>query len=90
MYIEGNGSYSLLEKELVFAAKTAWRNASRCIGRIQWNNLKVCFTWSAVCVRFLINRLQLATKNSELPPEISKLFFVLLRAENVGWGKKFP
>lgn len=41
MYIEGNGSYSLLEKELVFAAKTAWRNASRCIGRIQWNNLKV-------------------------------------------------
>ncbi|KAK2574255.1 Nitric oxide synthase, partial [Acropora cervicornis] len=41
MYIEGNGSYSLLEKELVFAAKTAWRNASRCIERIQWNNLKV-------------------------------------------------
>ena len=49
MYIEGNGSYSLLEKELVFAAKTAWRNAPRCIGRIQWNTLKVCFTWSAVC-----------------------------------------
>ncbi|KAK2574222.1 Nitric oxide synthase [Acropora cervicornis] len=41
MYIEENGSYSLLEKELLFAAKTAWRNASRCIGRIQWNNLKV-------------------------------------------------
>ena len=25
--------------ELCFAAKTAWRNASRCIGRIQWNKL---------------------------------------------------
>lgn len=27
--------------ELTFATKTAWRNAVRCIGRIQWNRLQV-------------------------------------------------
>ena len=26
-------------EELTFGAKTAWRNAARCIGRIQWNRL---------------------------------------------------
>ncbi|KAL9981801.1 hypothetical protein ACROYT_G010554 [Oculina patagonica] len=39
--IEETGNYDLTEKELIFAAKTAWRNAPRCIGRIQWNNLQV-------------------------------------------------
>ena len=34
-------TYELTENELVFGAKTAWRNASRCIGRIQWSKLKV-------------------------------------------------
>ncbi|KAI1285722.1 Nitric oxide synthase, inducible [Halotydeus destructor] len=37
--LELNGSYSLTADELAFGARTAWRNASRCIGRIQWNNL---------------------------------------------------
>ncbi|XP_072022781.1 nitric oxide synthase, inducible-like [Amphiura filiformis] len=35
------GTYELTSDELVFGAKTAWRNAPRCIGRIQWNNLEV-------------------------------------------------
>lgn len=39
--IERTGTYELTEKELIFGAKTAWRNASRCIGRIQWNKLHV-------------------------------------------------
>ena len=39
--IEETGSYEMTEKELIFATKTAWRNAPRCIGRIQWNNLQV-------------------------------------------------
>ena len=86
MYIEGNGSYSLLEKELVFAAKTAWRNASRCIGRIQWNNLKVCFTWSAVCVRFLINRLQLANKKFRAAPRDFQTFFRAIEGRKCGVG----
>lgn len=39
--VEETGTYDMTEKELIFAAKTAWRNAPRCIGRIQWNNLQV-------------------------------------------------
>ncbi|KAJ7387215.1 hypothetical protein OS493_004185 [Desmophyllum pertusum] len=39
--IEKNGTYDLTEKELIYGCKMAWRNASRCIGRIQWNKLQV-------------------------------------------------
>ena len=39
--IEKFGTYELKESELCFAARTAWRNASRCIGRIQWSKLQV-------------------------------------------------
>ncbi|XP_057216737.1 nitric oxide synthase 2a, inducible [Triplophysa rosa] len=35
------GSYTLTADELAFGAKQAWRNAPRCIGRIQWANLQV-------------------------------------------------
>ena len=38
------GTYHLRESELVFGAKQAWRNAPRCVGRIQWGKLQV---WSA-------------------------------------------
>ena len=43
------GLYDMTYDELCFGAKTAWRNAPRCIGRIQWNNLKVqiCYFWSS-------------------------------------------
>ena len=37
------GTYEHTEAELVFGAKTAWRNAPRCIGRIQWTKLQVIF-----------------------------------------------
>jgi len=39
--IKLTGTYSLDEKELVFGARLAWRNAARCIGRIQWKKLQV-------------------------------------------------
>ncbi|XP_054847151.1 nitric oxide synthase, endothelial isoform X2 [Eublepharis macularius] len=35
------GTYQLLEAELIFGAKHAWRNAARCVGRIQWSKLQV-------------------------------------------------
>ena len=35
------GTYELTSDELEFGAKTAWRNASRCIGRIQYSNLEL-------------------------------------------------
>nr|XP_004399692.2 PREDICTED: nitric oxide synthase, inducible [Odobenus rosmarus divergens] len=39
--IETTGTYQLTADELIFATKQAWRNAPRCIGRIQWSNLQV-------------------------------------------------
>uniref|UniRef100_A0A8B9Q4E6 Nitric oxide synthase n=1 Tax=Apteryx owenii TaxID=8824 RepID=A0A8B9Q4E6_APTOW len=39
--IETTGTYHLTKDELIFATKQAWRNAPRCIGRIQWSNLQV-------------------------------------------------
>ncbi|KAM9468990.1 nitric oxide synthase, inducible-like [Clarias gariepinus] len=39
--IENSGTYQLTLEELAFGAKQAWRNAPRCIGRIQWSNLQV-------------------------------------------------
>ncbi|XP_013413682.1 nitric oxide synthase, inducible isoform X2 [Lingula anatina] len=39
--IQDTGTYHIEYDELVFGAKTAWRNASRCSGRIQWKNLQV-------------------------------------------------
>ena len=39
--IESRGTYDLTTAELTYGAKTAWRNAPRCIGRIQWSKLQV-------------------------------------------------
>ena len=39
--IEAYGTYEHTPQELVFGARTAWRNAARCIGRLYWNNLTV-------------------------------------------------
>uniref|UniRef100_A0A4W3IBA7 Nitric oxide synthase n=1 Tax=Callorhinchus milii TaxID=7868 RepID=A0A4W3IBA7_CALMI len=39
--ITDTGTYQLTTEELFYGAKQAWRNAPRCIGRIQWSNLKL-------------------------------------------------
>ncbi|XP_043579281.1 nitric oxide synthase, salivary gland [Bombus pyrosoma] len=39
--VMATSTYQLTETELVFGAKLAWRNATRCIGRIQWSKLQV-------------------------------------------------
>ena len=39
--INATGTYQILEDELTYGAKLAWRNAPRCTGRIEWKNLKV-------------------------------------------------
>lgn len=39
--VNDKGTYNLKETELIFGAKLAWRNAPRCIGRIQWSKLQV-------------------------------------------------
>lgn len=39
--IESKGHYELTYEELVFGARTAWRNAPRCVNRIVWRQLEV-------------------------------------------------
>ena len=39
--VETRGTYDLTYDEIVAGARLAWRNAPRCIGRIQWANLRV-------------------------------------------------
>ena len=36
-----NGFYELTLDELIFGARTAWRNAARCSGRSQWESLTI-------------------------------------------------
>jgi nitric-oxide synthase, bacterial len=39
--IESSGTYWHTAPELAFAAQVAWRNSSRCIGRLYWRSLRV-------------------------------------------------
>ncbi len=39
--IESTGTYQHTPAELTFAARVAWRNSSRCIGRLYWRTLRV-------------------------------------------------
>src|SRR6266496_3971189 len=39
--IETTGTYRHTAAELEFGARVAWRNSSRCIGRLYWRNLRV-------------------------------------------------
>ena len=39
--IEASGGYWHTPDELTFGARVAWRNSSRCIGRLYWHSLRV-------------------------------------------------
>src|SRR6202046_2049024 len=39
--VEEHGTYWHTPEELAFAARVAWRNSSRCIGRLYWRTLRV-------------------------------------------------
>ena len=39
--IDNRGTYDLTFKELSFGCRMAWRNAPRCMNRIQWRKLVV-------------------------------------------------
>ncbi|XP_014346908.1 nitric oxide synthase 2b, inducible [Latimeria chalumnae] len=68
--IEKSGTYQLTYNEVVFATKQAWRNAPRCIGRIQWSNLHVfdarkCTTAKEM-FEHICTHLKYATNNGNL------------------------
>src|SRR5271156_3806956 len=39
--VKSHGPYRHTPEELAFAARVAWRNSSRCIGRLYWRTLRV-------------------------------------------------
>ena len=39
--VKARGTYWHTPEELAFAARVAWRNSSRCIGRLYWRSLRV-------------------------------------------------
>ncbi|XP_062872313.1 nitric oxide synthase, inducible-like [Trichomycterus rosablanca] len=73
--IEDTGSYHLTTEELAFGAKQAWRNAPRCIGRIQWSNLQVfdarkCRTTKEM-FQFLCTHIKFASNGGNLRSAIT-------------------
>ncbi|XP_034166259.2 nitric oxide synthase, inducible-like [Pangasianodon hypophthalmus] len=73
--IDATGSYQLTTEELAFGAKQAWRNAPRCIGRIQWSNLQLfdarkCRT-SKEMFQFLCSHIKFATNGGNLRSAIT-------------------
>ncbi|XP_065486126.1 nitric oxide synthase 3 isoform X2 [Caloenas nicobarica] len=73
--IAATGTYQLLEPELVFGAKQAWRNAARCVGRIQWNKLQVFDARDCANVAemfsFLCTHIQYATNRGNIRSAIT-------------------
>lgn len=69
------GSYRHTTQELAFGARAAWRNSSRCIGRLYWRSLQVrdlrrirrARDVAAECVEHL----RLATNGGKIRPTIS-------------------
>ncbi len=52
--IEASGTYQLKDTELIYGAKHAWRNAARCVGRIQWSKLQVIQHSLSHCIELLL------------------------------------
>ncbi|XP_065651342.1 nitric oxide synthase 1 isoform X2 [Hydra vulgaris] len=73
--IDAYGSYELIEKELIFGARLAWRNASRCIGRIHWKKLHVfdCrhVTTAQQMIECCLQHLRFATNKGNIRSSIS-------------------
>ncbi|MEJ1279587.1 nitric oxide synthase 2 inducible [Cricetulus griseus] len=73
--VAATGTYQLRESELVFGAKQAWRNAPRCVGRIQWGKLQVfdardCRTAQEMFT-YICNHVKYATNRGNLRSAIT-------------------
>ncbi|CAK1556071.1 unnamed protein product [Leptosia nina] len=73
--IKTKGTYQLKTPELVFGAKLAWRNAARCIGRIQWKKLQIfdCreVTTASGMFEALCNHIKYATNKGNIRSAIT-------------------
>ncbi|XP_069789236.1 nitric oxide synthase 1 isoform X2 [Narcine bancroftii] len=73
--IETTGTYQLKDTELIYGAKHAWRNAARCIGRIQWSKLQVfdardCSTAHGM-FNYICNHIKYATNKGNIRSAIT-------------------
>ncbi|WP_326820965.1 nitric oxide synthase oxygenase [Streptosporangium sp. NBC_01756] len=69
------GTYTHTPEELAFGARVAWRNSSRCIGRLYWHSLQVrdrrwVNTAEGVAVE-CVNHLREAAPNRRIRPTIT-------------------
>ncbi|GAA0318802.1 nitric oxide synthase oxygenase [Streptomyces polychromogenes] len=73
--IDRTGTYRHTTAELAFGARVAWRNSSRCIGRLYWNSLHVLDRRDATTPeeihRHLCEHLRQATNGGRIRPVIS-------------------
>ncbi|XP_059909475.1 nitric oxide synthase, brain [Gadus macrocephalus] len=68
--IQTSNTYQLKDTELIYGAKHAWRNAARCVGRIQWSKLQVfdardCATAHGM-YNYICNHIKYATNKGNL------------------------
>jgi nitric-oxide synthase, bacterial len=73
--IEASGTYRHTPDELAFAAQVAWRNSSRCIGRLYWRSLRVRdrrdLTAAADLAAESVTHLREATNGGRIRPVIT-------------------
>ena len=73
--IEQTGTYWHTSEELAFGAKLAWRNNTRCIGRLHWQNLLVRdmrhLTEAEDIFQATVEHLRLATNKGKIKPVLT-------------------
>jgi nitric-oxide synthase, bacterial len=73
--IKAHGTYRHTPAELTFAARVAWRNSSRCIGRLYWRTLQVRdrrqVTAAGQIAAECITHLREATNGGQIRPMIT-------------------
>lgn len=73
--IDENGYYEHTGEELRHGARMAWRNSSRCIGRLFWESLYVCdarhIETEAEAAEALLKHIETATNDGKIRPVIT-------------------
>lgn len=73
--IAATGTYTHTPDELAFGARVAWRNSSRCIGRLYWRSLRVIdrrdVHQADDIYRNLVEHLRAATNDGNIRPTIT-------------------
>lgn len=73
--ISATGTYWQTSEELEWAAKLAWRNSDRCIGRLPWKTLRVLdfrhLKTAPEIFQACLEHIRLATNNGKIQPYLS-------------------